>query len=95
MLIDYDGRDDWEEHEEMKDTEDMESDVEGDGADPQGRSLMAGRAAENPLNRICATRHELRPRAVSKATDHIILVDIEEEEDDQIPSTAVKEAYLN
>jgi hypothetical protein len=32
MLIDYDGHDDWEEHQEFKDIEDMESNVEGDGA---------------------------------------------------------------
>jgi hypothetical protein len=31
-LIDYDGRDDWEEREEMKDIEDVESYVEGDVA---------------------------------------------------------------
>jgi hypothetical protein len=33
MLIDYDGHDHWEEHEEMKEIEDVKSDVEGDGTE--------------------------------------------------------------
>jgi hypothetical protein len=63
MLIDYDGCDDWEELEEMKDIEDVESDVEGDGAEQWDQSLTASHA-ENPLNQIGATRHELRQPAV-------------------------------
>jgi hypothetical protein len=33
MLIDYDGRDHWEDGEEMKEIEDVKSDVEGDGTE--------------------------------------------------------------
>jgi hypothetical protein len=32
MLIDYDGHDDWEECDKMKDIDDVESDVESNGA---------------------------------------------------------------
>jgi ketosteroid isomerase-like protein len=68
-------------------------DVGSNGADLLGRSLRVSHA-ENLLKWISATRHELLQRTVSKTTDDIVLVDIEEEEDDQIPST-VKEAYLD
>jgi hypothetical protein len=42
MLIDYDGHADWEECEEMKNIEDVESDVEGDGAERWDQWLKAG-----------------------------------------------------
>ena len=94
MLINYDGRDDQEEREELKDLEDVESDVEGDGEERRDECLQKKRA-KNPLSRIGASRHELRQRAVSRATtDDTVLVDIKEDEDDRIPAT-VKEAYLN
>jgi hypothetical protein len=42
MLIDYDGCDDWEERKEMKDIEDVESDIEGNGVEQWSQCLWAG-----------------------------------------------------
>jgi hypothetical protein len=93
MLIDYDGCDQWEECEEMKEIKDVESDVEGDGMEQQDRCLSAGRAG-NPLDRTGATRHELSQRAVTQATEDTVLIDIVDDEDDWI-APMVKEAYFN
>jgi len=93
MLIQYDGFDEWEDREEIREFEETESDIEGDGEERRMASLHAGRRKE-PESRIGATRHELRQRAILQNEDATVL-DIEEDaaDDMTVPAT-VKEAYL-
>ena len=103
MLIDYDGTDGWEEiREEMMEIEEVESDVEGDGVERRDHCLRAG-WGRNPLDRIGATRHELRQWALTQmtTTDNNILADNnnlvgfddDDLEEDPIASS-VKDDYL-
>jgi hypothetical protein len=94
MLIEYDGFDEWEDQEEIRDFEETESDIEGDGEEQRMASLHAGRRKE-PESCIGATRHELRQLAVLQSENARVL-DIEEDEaDDMTVPATVKEAYLN
>ena len=48
LLIDYDGHDSWENRDKLKDIEDVESHVEGDGQERRDACLQTQRA-KNPL----------------------------------------------
>jgi hypothetical protein len=70
LLIDYDGRDSWEERDELKDLEDVESDVEGDGQARRDACLQTLRAKNSLLYRLASSKlgefkHEVYNKPIS------------------------------